>query len=89
MKLFEAIRTKTFSFSSSTGMATCGKQPSTEQSLELLRRTIRREPLKNDDKETSLVVQNPPISAVDIPGPGTKIPHAVGQLSPWRATTAE
>ena len=37
------------------------------------------------------MVKNPPSSAADaslIPGQGTKIPHAVGQLSP-RATTAE
>ena len=27
--------------------------------------------------------------AGSIPDRGTKIPHAVGQLSPWRATTAE
>ena len=37
------------------------------------------------------VVKNPPYNAGDtgsIPGQGTKIPHAVGQLSP-RATTTE
>ena len=37
------------------------------------------------------VVRNPPYSAGDtgsIPGQGTKIPHATGQLSP-RATTTE
>ena len=37
------------------------------------------------------VVKNPPYNAGDagsIPGQGTKIPHAAGQLSP-RATTAE
>ena len=45
--------------------------------------------------ETSLVahgtmVKNPPANAEDtgsIPGPGTKIPHAVGQLSPCASTT--
>ena len=39
----------------------------------------------------SSVVKNPPSNAGDvclIPGRGTKIPHAVGQLSP-RATTTE
>ena len=38
-----------------------------------------------------LVVKNPPSNAGDvgsIPGRGTKIPHAVGQLSP-RATNTE
>ena len=37
------------------------------------------------------VVKNPPYNAGDvglIPGQGTKIPHATGQLSP-RATTTE
>ena len=37
------------------------------------------------------MVKNPPSSAGDagsIPGPGTKIPHAAGQLGP-RATTTE
>ena len=37
------------------------------------------------------MVKNPPSNAGDadvIPGQGTKIPHAVGQLSP-RATTTE
>ena len=37
------------------------------------------------------VVKNPPYNAGEagsIPGQGTKIPHAVGQLSP-RATTTE
>ena len=37
------------------------------------------------------VVKNPPSNAGDeglIPGPGTKIPHAAGQLSPC-TTTAE
>ena len=37
------------------------------------------------------VVQNPPYNAGDagsIPGQGTKVPHAVGQLSP-RVTTTE
>ena len=36
------------------------------------------------------VVKNPPSNAGDvgsIPGRGTKIPHAVGQLSPCAATT--
>ena len=36
------------------------------------------------------VVKNPPYNAGDaglIPGQGTKIPHAVGQLSPRTATT--
>ena len=36
------------------------------------------------------VVKNPPSSAGNvgsIPGRGTKIPHAVGQLSPYAATT--
>ena len=36
------------------------------------------------------VVKNLPSNAGDmgsIPGGGTKIPHAVGQLSPWAATT--
>ena len=36
------------------------------------------------------VVKNPPSNAGDtglIPGPGTKIPHVVGQLSPRTATT--
>ena len=36
------------------------------------------------------VVKNPPTDAGDvgsIPAPGTKIPHAVGQLSPRAATT--
>ena len=40
---------------------------------------------------TSLVVQNPPSNAGDtgsIPGWGTKIPHAAGQLRP-QATTRE
>ena len=35
------------------------------------------------------VVKNLPSNAGDegwIPGPGTKIPHATGQLSPWAAT---
>ena len=38
----------------------------------------------------SLVVENPPSNAGDtssISGQGTKIPHAVGQLSPCMATT--
>ena len=37
------------------------------------------------------MVKNPPYNAGDadsIPGQGTKIPHAMGQLSP-RATTTE
>ena len=36
------------------------------------------------------VVKNPPCNAGDaglIPGQGTKIPHAVGQLSPHATTT--
>ena len=36
------------------------------------------------------VVKNPPVNARDtglIPGLGTKIPHAMGQLSPRSATT--
>ena len=36
------------------------------------------------------MVKNPPCNAGDsgsIPGQGTKIPHAVGQLSPWAETT--
>ena len=36
------------------------------------------------------VVKNLPSNAGDmgsVPGGGTKIPHAVGQLSPWAATT--
>ena len=36
------------------------------------------------------VVKNPPSNAADagmIPGQGTKIPHAVGQLSPHATTT--
>ena len=36
------------------------------------------------------VVKNPPSNAGDmgsIPGQGTKIPHAMGQLSPHTATT--
>ena len=35
------------------------------------------------------VVKKPPSNAGDagsIPGRGTKIPHAAGQLSPWTAT---
>ena len=38
------------------------------------------------------VVKNPPSNARDvglIPGQGTKIPHAVGQLSPSHTTTTE
>ena len=37
------------------------------------------------------VVKNPPANAGNmdlIPGPGIKIPHAIGQLSPW-ATISE
>ena len=36
------------------------------------------------------MVKNPPANAGDvgsIPGWGTKIPHAVEQLSPWATTT--
>ena len=33
------------------------------------------------------VVKNPPCNAGSIPGRGTKIPHAAGQLSPRAATT--
>ena len=36
------------------------------------------------------LVKNPPYHAGDmglIPGLGTKIPHATGQLSPWATTT--
>ena len=37
------------------------------------------------------MVKNPPANAGDmdlIPGPGIKLPHAIGQLSPW-ATISE
>ena len=43
------------------------------------------------DSPGSPLVKNPPYNAGDagsIPGQGTKIPHAAGQLSP-RATTTE
>ena len=36
------------------------------------------------------VVENPPSNAGDegwIPGQGTRIPHATGQLGPWATTT--
>ena len=45
---------------------------------------------QNNLCETSLVVQCPPSKAGDagsIPGQGTKIPHAAGQLSPRASTT--
>ena len=45
----------------------------------------------NQDFPGGPVVKNPPSKAEDvgwIPGQGTKIPHAAGQLSP-RATTTE
>ena len=41
-------------------------------------------------QKTHPVVKNPPSNAGDagsIPGQGTKIPHAAGQLSPHAATT--
>ena len=46
---------------------------------------------KTGDFPAGLVVKNPPYNAGDaglIPGQGTGIPHATGQLSP-RATTTE
>ena len=45
--------------------------------------------LKNEDFPGGPVVKNRPCSAGDvslIPGPGTKIPNAAGQLSPCGAT---
>ena len=44
-----------------------------------------KKPIRHRDFPGGLVVKNPPSSAGDrcsIPGPGTKIPHTVGQLSP-------
>ena len=48
------------------------------------------EELSSRDFPSIPVVKNPPSNAGDmglIPGGGTKIPHAVGQLSPRAATT--
>ena len=44
----------------------------------------------NRDFSSGLLVKNPPYSSRDmglIPGPGTKIPHTFGQLSPCAAAT--
>ena len=44
----------------------------------------------NRDLPGGPVVKNPPSNAGDagsIPGQGTEIPHATGQLSPWATTT--
>ena len=54
---------------------------------------VKRQPTEQDYKDFPgrPVVKNPPYDAEDaglIPGKGTKIPHATGQLSP-RATTTE
>ena len=46
--------------------------------------------LRHRDFPGGPVVKNPPSNAGDmglIPGQGTKIPHAVGQLSPLTTTT--
>ena len=59
----------------------------------LLGTIILRYKLKRNDRDFlgGPVVENPPSNAGDaglIPGQGTKIPHAAGQLSP-RTTTTE